>query len=107
MSAFRGRTVALVGLAGSGKTSVARALARGEGEEALDLDQAIEAAEGRTVEAIFAEKGEHYFRDREAQWLEQVLARPVRWLACGGGVVLSASNRRLLRERCDIVWLQV
>src|SRR5262245_12544853 len=107
MPAFRGRTVALVGLAGSGKTSVAQALAHREPAPAVDLDHIIEAAEGASIDALFTDRGEAYFRERETECLARVLARPVRWLSCGGGAVLDPANRRLLRERCDVVWLQV
>jgi len=101
------RPIALVGLMGAGKTEVARLLVERLGAPIGDLVALLEAEEGRSIRELFAHEGEPYFRRRERELLERVLAAGVRVLACGGGVVLDPRARRLLKERCRVVWLEV
>lgn len=99
--------IALIGLMGAGKSAVARALGERLGTSVADLDAMIEAVEGCTVAELFERVGEVWFRQRESQMLEEVLASHVRVIACGGGVVLDPLRRATLRERCRVVWLEV
>src|SRR5947199_2858983 len=62
----------LVGLPGSGKTTVGRQVATKTGRTFLDLDQEIERREGRSISQIFGEKGEAYFRKRERELTEEL-----------------------------------
>jgi shikimate kinase len=101
------RPLALVGLMGAGKTAVARILGGRLGVAVADLDAAIEAAEGRPIGVLFEREGEAWFRRREGEVLREALAVGARVIACGGGVVLDPAHRALLRERCDVVWLEV
>ncbi len=101
------RPIALIGLMGSGKSAVARALGERLGTSVADLDTMIEAQEGGSVAELFERAGEPWFREREAQLLEQVLRAGVRVIACGGGVVVEGASRALLRLRCRVVWLEV
>jgi len=89
--------VALVGLMGSGKTTVGRRAARMLGRPFVDADEAFIPRYGRTVAETFATHGEERFRDDEATLLAEVLAvaTPL-LLATGGGVVVREGNRRLL-----------
>ncbi len=97
--------VALVGLRGSGKTTLGRVLADRLGLPFHDADQVLQQNEGCSIAQIFAEKGQEWFRRREAQCLAE-LARQDRWvIACGGGVVLREENRALLSRRALVVWL--
>lgn len=100
------RSIALIGLPASGKTSVGAALARLEGLPFVDLDEAIAAAAGRSIPDIFADEGEAGFRVRERAELEKVAAGSPVVLATGGGCVELAENRALLRERFRAVWLK-
>lgn len=98
--------VALVGLSGSGKTSVGRALARAVSVPFLDLDTVIEETAGASVAKIFARRGEEGFRTLEAQALARVSAeRGPMVLSSGGGVVLRPENRTLLRREYTVIWL--
>ena len=91
---------------GSGKTTVGREVARRSGRRFVDSDQQIEAATGRTVREIWTTDGEPAYRRLEAAALAAALAEPEpAVIAAAGGVVLDAGNRRLLRERGTIVWL--
>lgn len=99
--------IALVGLMGAGKSAVARVLGERLGASVADLDSMIEAVEGRSIAELFAHPGEAWFRRREGDLLAQVLHQDVRVIACGGGLVTDAEQRRVLRERCRVVWLEV
>ena len=101
------RPIALVGLMGAGKTTVAQVLAARLGGAMADLDQRIEDAGGTTIAELFAREGEAGFRARESAALAALLADPPVVLACGGGVVLDPDRRARLKERCRVVWLEV
>jgi shikimate kinase len=89
--------VALVGLMGSGKTTVGRRAAKLLERPFVDADEAFVPRYGRTVAEVFAEDGEAGFRRLEAELLGELLAvRTPLLIACGGGVVTSAGNRRRL-----------
>ena len=98
----------LVGLMGSGKTTIGRQIAKRLGRPFLDSDHEIEARTGVRVSTIFEIEGEAGFRRREAQVIAELTRQgtPI-VLATGGGVVLEAENRRLLRENGWVVYLNV
>jgi 5-deoxy-5-amino-3-dehydroquinate synthase len=101
-----GRHVALVGMMGSGKSTVGPLLARRLGYGFVDLDPTIEAGAGRSVRQLFVERGEPAFRQLEAEALAAVLARPdPQVIGTGGGVVLAESNRQRLAGAARVVWL--
>lgn len=97
----------LVGMMGSGKSTVGRIVAERTGRVLIDSDEVIEAATGRTVREIFATDGEDAFRELEAAALREALAtdEPA-VIAAAGGVVLRPDNRRLLTaSSARVVWL--
>lgn len=96
----------LVGPMAAGKSSIGRRLARRFGLPFVDLDAEIVARTGASVNLIFEHEGESGFRERESQALADLAAREGVVLATGGGSVLAAANRRLLRERGFVVWLR-
>ena len=91
---------------GAGKSAVARVLGERLGVSVADLDGMIEAVEGCSVAELFERAGEAWFRRRESELLAEAIRSGVQVVACGGGVVLDAERRRLLRERCRVVWLE-
>lgn len=101
------RHVVLVGLMGSGKTTVGRRLAAHLDRSFIDADEAIEQVADRTIAEIFADEGEHGFRALEADVLEDLLEHhEPTVIASGGGAVLSpATRRRLRRPEVTVVWL--
>src|SRR5262245_3760021 len=107
MSPSRVRPLALVGLMGAGKSAVARILGERLGVAVADLDSYLEAEEGCTIAELFERAGEAYFRRREGEVLHQALDAGARVIACGGGVVLDPAHRAFLRDRCEVVWLEV
>ena len=97
----------LVGLMGSGKTTVARIAAERLGRQVIDSDTVIEKATGRTVREIFADDGEDAFRKLETAALLDALASPEpAVIAAAGGVVLREENRAALKQsNAKVVWL--
>lgn len=92
---------------GAGKSVVGAALARRTGYRFVDLDREIERAAGRPVAEIFAEEGEASFRATEEKLLHELLGGTEDLvLSAGGGVVLSAANRRVLHDGATVVWLR-
>lgn len=91
--------VALVGLMGSGKTTVGRRVGKLLDRPFVDADEAFIPRYGRTVAEVFATDGEAAFRRLEAELLGELLdvATPV-VVGCGGGVVCAEGNRRRLRR---------
>jgi shikimate kinase len=96
------RALALVGLPGSGKTTVGRQLARRLGVDFIDTDAVIEQRLGESIRTYFEREGEDRFRDVETGVLQDILsslpqgeARPA-VLSTGGGIVLRPANRQAL-----------
>ena len=96
----------LVGLPGSGKSTVGRQLGRRLRIPFIDSDQAIEMRLGCTIRAFFEREGEAAFREVEAQVIDGLTLDGPRILATGGGAVLRPENRRCLRERGYVVYLK-
>ena len=87
--AWAGRTVALVGLMGAGKSTVGRRLANKLGRPFVDSDDEIEKAAGLSVADIFALHGEEEFRRVEHKVLTRLLSEPPQILATGGGAMMA------------------
>ncbi|HEY3520794.1 MAG TPA: shikimate kinase [Rhodanobacteraceae bacterium] len=96
----------LIGPMGAGKTTVGKRLAVHFALPFIDLDAEIETHTGAGVALIFDIEGEPGFRRRESTLLDECSAREGVVLATGGGAVLDAHNRELLRARGFVVWLQ-
>jgi shikimate dehydrogenase len=100
------RHVALIGLSGSGKSTVGRMLARELGTRFVDLDEVVEAKSGMSIREIFESRGEEFFRDMESSAVNEAASDINRTvIACGGGVVVRPENVRALRENCFVVFL--
>ncbi len=99
------RTVVLVGMMGSGKTAVGRALSQHLGVPFLDSDAAIEEAAQATIAEIFARDGERFFRRRETQVIDRLLSGEPAILSTGGGAFLAEQNRDVIAQKGVSVWL--
>ena len=99
--------VYLVGMPGSGKSTVGAELAGRLGVPFIDLDVEIERREGRSITDIFEAEGESGFRAREAKELLDASTHDPAVIACGGGVVLEPANRITLRNTGTCVFLDV
>ena len=96
----------LVGLPGSGKSTLGRQLARRLGVAFLDSDHVIEERIGCPIRSFFEREGEESFRDLEQSTLDELTAGTApAVLSTGGGAVLRAANRQCLRGRGQVVYL--
>jgi shikimate kinase len=103
---LNGRTIALVGLMGSGKSTVGRRLALALNMPFRDADAEIEAAAGRSVADIFEEFGEAAFRAGERRVIARLLGEAPHVLATGGGAFIDDETRALINARAISVWLK-
>jgi shikimate kinase len=103
--------IVLVGLMGTGKSTVAWDLAQRFAVPCLDTDKLVEQRTGHSVRDVFSVHGEEFFRDVESEVLKDCLHSPDGAVIAGaGGVVIRATNRQLLAEKsaagdCVVVWL--
>lgn len=102
----RAPRVVLVGPPGAGKSTIGRKLARELGVELYDTDAGIERETGRTIPEIFAEDGEPEFRRIEERVVRRAILAERGVVSLGGGAVLSADTRALLRNR-TVVYLEI
>jgi len=104
--AANSNNIFLVGLMGSGKTTIGRLLARRLGKRFVDSDHAIEARTGASIPWIFEIEGEASFRRREAETIRELTAQDDIVLATGGGAILNPASRALLAERGTVIYLR-
>ena len=98
-------TVSLIGLPGSGKSTVGRQLARRLQLPFFDSDHVIEQQLGCSIREYFEREGEVRFRDLEAAVIDELTQKPEGVLSTGGGVVLRPENRQNLRARTRVIYL--
>ena len=101
------RHVFLIGFMGAGKSTVGRLVAEQMGRPFVDLDERIEAERGLSVAEVFATQGEEAFRALEAAALSALADEPSPIVACGGGVVISDTNRAELKRLGHTIYLRV
>ncbi len=97
----------LVGLMGSGKTTIGRSLAKRLELDFVDSDREIELRTGVSIPTVFEIEGEEGFRKREAQVIADLSQLSRRVVATGGGVVLRPENRTNLRASGFVIYLNV
>ena len=98
--------VSLVGLPGSGKTTVGRQLARRLQVPFSDSDHALEVRLACSIREFFEREGEDCFRDMEEQVLDALTTGTSGVLSTGGGAVLRQANRQHLRDRTRVIYLK-
>ena len=98
--------LSLVGLPGSGKTTVGRQLARRLRLRFVDSDHAIEERLGCSIREFFEREGEPKFRDIEEEIIATLTLEPNSIVSTGGGVILREMNRKHLRERSHVIYLK-
>src|SRR5262245_26452356 len=99
------RNVILVGFMGAGKSTVGRILARRLGLCFVETDAMITAREGRSIPEIFAERGEAYFRQLEAEALQALTEKRDHVVATGGGFPCAPGAMERLLRLGTVVWL--
>ena len=106
MPETKNNNIFLVGLMGSGKTTIGRQLAKRLGKRFVDSDHEIEARTGASIPLIFDIEGEASFRRREAEVIRDLSSQRGIVLATGGGAVLDAGTRARLAERGTVIYLR-
>lgn len=101
----RGMNVVLIGLMGSGKSSVGRLVSQKLGFGFADTDSIITECAGRSIPEIFASEGEEGFRKRETEALRSLLDKRGMIIATGGGIVTRPENIAMLQQLGYVVWL--
>ena len=96
----------LVGLMGSGKTSVGKVLARMLGKLFVDSDHELERVTGVGIPVIFEIEGESGFRERERKMIADLVIRDNIVLATGGGAILAPENRNNLKSNGTVIYLR-
>lgn len=104
-ASVRERPIVLVGLMGSGKSTIGRRLAQRLGMRFVDADDEIERAAGMTISDMFARFGEAHFRDGERRVITRLLAGKPLVLATGGGAFMNGETRALIQEGSLSIWL--
>jgi shikimate kinase len=105
MTSANNTSPVLVGLMGSGKSSLGRRIARKMNLPLIDLDDYIVDKAGCNIPEIFSRYGEAGFRAMETEVLRKVISKHA-VLATGGGIVMSEENRRLLKNNPPVIWLK-
>ena len=100
------KNIFLIGLMGTGKTTVGRQLARKLKMNFYDSDRVIEERTGVDIPLIFEKEGEAGFRKREVDIIDELTQRQGIILATGGGAVLDAENRNHLINRGTVFYLK-
>lgn len=105
LARLAGRPIVLVGMMGSGKTTVGRRLASRLGVGFVDSDAEIEAAAAMSIPEIFAARGEDEFRAGEARVIARLLREHSGIIATGGGTFMNADTRAAIKESAVSIWL--
>lgn len=101
------RHVVLIGLPGTGKTSVGRRLSKELERPFADADEQLELTAGRTIPQVFRDQGEAVFRALEADVLADLLLRPYPLVVSApGGTEIPERSQVVLAERALVVWLR-
>lgn len=88
----RNQIIYLIGFMGSGKSTAGKKLASILGWRFIDLDKQVEAKSGKTIQAIFAQNGEKYFRNLETEELGNLISASNTIIATGGGTPCYSNN---------------
>lgn len=95
----------LIGFMGTGKTTIAKNLNRITGNDMLEMDQMIVKRQNMTINDIFKEYGEEYFRDLESNLLTKFTKKNGKIVSCGGGAVLREKNVAEMKKSGLIILL--
>jgi shikimate kinase len=100
------RHVSFIGFMGTGKSTVARLVARRLGMPLAETDRLLERQHGKSITRWIQEEGEASFREKEMELTRELLLSPApSVISCGGGAVTHPGTRQLLREHSIAIWL--
>jgi len=99
--------IILIGFMGSGKTSIAKILSENMKLDFIDTDKRIEANQNQSINEIFANHGENFFRTLETKTLEEILKeKKSAVIATGGGLPIRDENQTLLKKMGKVIYLR-
>ena len=98
--------VTLIGMPGSGKSTIGKLLAERLGKTLVDVDAEVERRTGHNIPDIFAAEGEEAFRRYESEALAAVSKQNGQVIACGGGIVKNPANLHALRQNGPVLWVR-
>ena len=99
------KNIIITGFMGTGKSVVAKELARKLKMEFIDMDRIVEERHGMSISNIFDRYGERYFRAQENKLVKELSRKENMVIATGGGTLLSSDNARILNQRGQIICL--
>ncbi|MEW5959852.1 MAG: shikimate kinase [Chloroflexota bacterium] len=99
------QNIILTGFMGAGKTTIGRLVTAELQRDFVDMDTLIEQRQGRAISQIFAERGEPYFRQLEADLCRELAARPGVVIATGGGALVPEPNLRVMERSGWVICL--
>lgn len=97
--------IVLIGFMGTGKSTIARELAKTRQMNIVEMDEEIVRRRGKSIADIFEEEGEEYFRDLETALLKELQTKENQVISCGGGAVLREENVRVMKKNGCVVLL--
>ena len=106
MKQILSKSIALIGLMGSGKSAIGRMLSDKIGVPLSDTDKIIEKEVGKKVYQIFDDCGERYFRKVEEEVVGRVLDNSPHIISTGGGSILSSKTRKAIKSKSFSIWVQ-
>lgn len=99
------KKIFLTGFMGSGKSTVGKLLSKITGFQLIDTDTMIEEKMKMNIAYIFEKKGEEHFRKLETEMLENIDKESNQIISCGGGIIIKEENRKMLKEKGTVVFL--
>jgi len=99
------KPIVLVGMIGTGKSTIGKKLARKLHMQFYDSDQVIEEREGLSIVDIYDFKGEQYFHQQEEKIIAEILRYGPIVLSTGGGSFINENVRKLIKDKAISVWL--
>ena len=106
MKQILSKSIVLIGLMGSGKSAIGKMLSEKIGVPLSDTDKIIEKEVGKTIDEIFNDPGEKYFRQVEEKVLRRVLDETAHIISTGGGSILSSKTRKAIKSKSFSIWVQ-
>lgn len=100
------KNIALIGLMGSGKSTVGALLAQKLNLNFVDIDLEIEKQEKKIISEIFAQEGEGFFRELESETIKDFCKNKAQIISTGGGAVQNTANLELLKQNCTVIYLK-
>ena len=106
MKQILSKSIVLTGLMGSGKSAIGKVLSEKMGVPLSDTDKIIEKEVGKTINEIFNDLGEKYFRQVEEKVVGRLLDKAAHIISTGGGSILSPKTRKAIKSKSFSVWVQ-